>query len=566
MLVLALGQSTLERWLAGWEPRTRQIASGFWFGLNAAFAMVLAVRLGIGALLDVRVVVLMGAMAFAGPVSGGIAMIIALIVRAAIGGGTMLVGLGVIVTSAALGYALVRMRSPERSVVWPLAYGLIGAVAEIAWLLPMTWGDPTGWDKVLAAVREGGPVLVISSMLGFALLSFVISRERERIERERRLSAILDWTPLFIGLLDPDGHVLQANRTALDFVGVTAGEVECKPFWQTVWCSGDPEVGERFRAAVAEAAGGKTARFEVELAGTGGRCRTFEFQLYPVRDNSGRVAMVLPEGRDVTAQKDAEQRLEEAEESLRQAQKMEAVGQLTGGIAHDFNNILTIVGGNLELMRRFSLAEDVRRLVDAALRAVSRGGTLTQHLLAFSRRQHLTPTVVSMNEIAADTGAMLRRILGDSIVVRTELAHDLRLGYFDPHQLETALLNLAINARDAMPDGGTLLLSTGNACFEYAMSDDAPPGDYLRLAVRDTGVGMSQEVLRRAFEPFFTTKPVGRGSGLGLSMVYGFVKQSGGHIELQSIPGRGTIVVIYLPAAQGFESEELADTAATPVI
>jgi len=566
MLVLALGQSTLERWLAGWEPTARQVVSGIWFGVNAALAMLLAVRLGIGALLDVRVVVLMGAMAFAGPVAGVIAMLLAIGVRAGIGGETMPLGLGLIVTAAALGYALVRVRRPERSVLWPLAYGLAGSLAQMAWLLPMTWSDPAGWQKLLATVREGGPVLLTSSMLGFALLSFVISRERERIERERRLGAILDWTPLFIGLLDPQGRVLQANRTALDFVGAKAAEVEGKPIWQTAWCSGDPEVGERFRSAVAQAAGGKTARFEVELAGTGGRCRTFDFQLYPVRDNAGRVAMVLPEGRDITAQKEAEQRLEETEESLRHAQKMEAVGQLTGGIAHDFNNILAIVGGNLELMRRHPLAEEVRRLVDAALRAVSRGGTLTQHLLAFSRRQHLTPTVVSMNEIAADTAAMLRRILGDSIVVRAELAHDLRLGYFDPHQLETALLNLAINARDAMSNGGTLTISTGNACFEYAMSDDAPPGDYLRLAVRDTGSGMSQETLRRAFEPFFTTKPVGRGSGLGLSMVYGFIKQSGGHIELQSIPGRGTIVVIYLPAAQGFEVEEFDDAAATPVI
>jgi len=566
MLVLALGQSTLERWLSSWEPNARQIVSGIWFGVNAAIAMLLAVRLGIGALLDVRVVVLMGAMAFAGPVAGVIAALMALGVRAAIGGDTVLYGLGLIVTAAALGYALLSVRRPERGFAWPLVYGFVGSLGQLVWLLPMVWGDPSGWAKALAAVREGAPVLFISSMLGFALLSFVISRERERIERDRRLGAILDWTPLFIGLLDPDGRVLQANRTALDFVGASASDVEGKPFWQTPWCSGDPEVGERFRSAVAQAAGGKTARFEVELAGTAGRCRTFDFQLYPVRDNAGRVAMVLPEGRDVTQQKEAEQRLTEAEESLRQAQKMEAVGQLTGGIAHDFNNILAIVGGNLELMRRHPLAAEVRRLVDAALRAVSRGGTLTQHLLAFSRRQHLTPTVVSMNEIAGDTAAMLRRILGESIVVRTELAYDLRLGYFDPHQLETALLNLAINARDAMPSGGTLTVSTGNACFEYAMSDDAPPGDYLRLAVRDTGGGMSQEVLRRAFEPFFTTKPVGRGSGLGLSMVYGFIKQSGGHIELQSIPGRGTIVVIHLPAAQGFEVEELAETAATPVI
>ena len=560
LLVLALGQCTLERWLSGWEPKAREIASGIWFGVIAAITMLLAVRIAQVVLLDVRVVVIMGAMAFPGPLAGMIATGMALMVRAAIGGENVVAGLGVIVTAAILGYALVQVRRPGRGVLWSLAFGLIGSIGQLAWLGDMPW------ERALTSLKEGGPLLVASSVLGFCLLSFVITRERERIERERRLSAILDWTPLFIGLLDPEGRVLQANRTALDFGGVGAAEVEGKPFWQTAWCSSDPEVGERFRAAVAQAAAGKTARFEVELAGSGARCRTFDFQLYPIRDNAGRVAMVLPEGRDVTAQKEAELRLEEAEESLRHAQKMEAVGQLTGGIAHDFNNILAIVGGNLELMRRHSLAEEVRRLVDAALRAVSRGGTLTQHLLAFSRKQNLTPTVVSMNEIAADTAAMLRRILGDSIIVRAELAHDLRLGYFDPHQLETALLNLAINARDAMPNGGTLTISTGNACLEYAMSDDAPPGDYLRLVVRDTGSGMSSDVLRRAFEPFFTTKPVGRGSGLGLSMVYGFVMQSGGHIELQSIPGRGTLVVIYLPAAQGFEAEELADRAAAPVI
>ena len=187
-------------------------------------------------------------------------------------------------------------------------------------------------------------------------------------------------------------------------------------------------------------------------------------------------------------------------------------------------------------------------------------------MLFRSRKQHLRPAAVSTNAIVADTAAMLRRILGDRIKVRTDLADDLRLGYFDPHQLETALLNLAINARDAMPEGGTLTISTGNAHSKPGPATDAVRGDHVRITVHDTGTGMSPEVLRRAVEPFFTTKPVGSGSGLGLSMVYGFAKQSGGHIELDSTPGEGTTVALYLPAAQGFETDDVTARLATPAV
>jgi len=456
------------------------------------------------------------------------------------------------------GYLLARWRRADTGVLWPAALGFIGGALQVAWVLAM----PLSVAETL--LRTRAPLLLASFSLGFVLMSVVVGRERERTERERRLTAILDWTPLFIGLLDPKGRVLQVNRAGLEFTEQAEG-ARNQLFWDAARCSGDPTAADRLRAAVQRAAGGVTARFEAELAGSG-RCRLFDFQLYPIRDGAGQVVMLLPEGRDITEQRAAEARLKETEVSLRQAQKMEAVGQLTGGIAHDFNNILAIVGGNLDLMRRTALPEEVRRLVDAARRTVTRAATLTRYLLAFSRKQHLRPAAVSTNAIVADTASMLRRILGDRILVRTDLADDLRLGYYDSHQLETALLNLAINARDAMPEGGTLTIATGNSRSKPGSTDDAVHGDHVRITVHDTGTGMSPDVLGRAVEPFFTTKPVGSGSGLGLSMVYGFAQQSGGHIELESMPGEGTTVTLYLPAAEGFETEDVVARLATPAV
>ena len=558
LLLLGLGQSAIERWLASWRRGAREIVSGCWFGLIAAISILLAVRVAPGILMDVRGVAVMGASALVGPLAGAIAAAIASSVRYWLGGLGVVPGNGTAVSVAIAGYLFARWRRADRGVLWPAALGFVGGVLQIAWVLAM----PLSVAETL--LRTRAPLLLASFTLGFVLLSVVVGRERERTERERRLAAILDWTPLFIGLLDPKGRILQVNRAGLEFTEQAEGTYN-QFFWEAARCGADPTAADRLRAAVQQAAGGVTARFEAELAGIG-RCRLFDFQLYPIRDRAGQVVMLLPEGRDITEQRAAEARLQEAEISLRQAQKMEAVGQLTGGIAHDFNNILAIVSGNLDLMRRHSLPDEVRRLVDAARRAVTRAATLTRYLLAFSRKQHLRPAAVSTNAIVADTAAMLRRILGDRIKVRTDLADDLRLGYFDPHQLETALLNLAINARDAMPEGGTLTISTGNAHSKPGPATDAVRGDHVRITVHDTGTGMSPEVLRRAVEPFFTTKPVGSGSGLGLSMVYGFAKQSGGHIELDSTPGEGTTVALYLPAAQGFETDDVTARLATPAV
>jgi signal transduction histidine kinase/ActR/RegA family two-component response regulator len=246
------------------------------------------------------------------------------------------------------------------------------------------------------------------------------------------------------------------------------------------------------------------------------------------------------------------ERRELAEEALRQAQKMDAVGRLTSGIAHDFNNHLTVISSNIELLKRRvpPANEGLLRLADSAMQGVQRAATLTHRLLAFSRQQPLDPEPLDAGRLVTGMSDLLRRTLGESIAIETVLAGGLWQTRLDANQLENALLNLAVNARDAMPDGGTLTIETANAEINEAYAaarPDARPGQYVVIAIGDTGSGMSPDTVARAFEPFFTTKPLGQASGLGLSMVYGFVRQSGGHVTIESRPAHGSTVRLYLP-------------------
>jgi signal transduction histidine kinase/ActR/RegA family two-component response regulator len=242
------------------------------------------------------------------------------------------------------------------------------------------------------------------------------------------------------------------------------------------------------------------------------------------------------------------------EDQLRQAQKMEAIGQLTGGIAHDFNNVLTAVIGHLEMAEGLINSSDRRtlRLLQAALRAADRGATLTRHLLAFGRRQRLEPKVVDVAALIRGVADILRQTMGPDIRLVTQPKCDLDPAWADPDQLELAILNLALNARDAMPGGGTLVIKAENRQAPCNDSHSVPAcGDYVVVSLSDTGTGMDAETLERAFEPFFTTKEVGRGSGLGLSIVHGFAAQSGGSVQISSSLGRGTTVELWLPSANG---------------
>jgi signal transduction histidine kinase len=239
---------------------------------------------------------------------------------------------------------------------------------------------------------------------------------------------------------------------------------------------------------------------------------------------------------------------ERAESRLIQAQKMEAVGQLTGGIAHDFNNLLTAIIGSLDLLLRRTDEERVARLARNALQAAERGATLTAQLLAFSRRQRLSPTPVDPNDVVTGMADLLGRAIGTHISIDMALADELWRALADPTQLEVMILNLVINARDAMPAGGRIRIETRNVReVPPALAAELNPGEYVALAVSDTGTGMPPDVLARAFEPFFTTKVQGKGTGLGLSQLYGFARQSGGTVRIESEPGQGTIVTIYLP-------------------
>ena len=272
----------------------------------------------------------------------------------------------------------------------------------------------------------------------------------------------------------------------------------------------------------------------------------------PVLDRNGALIGFAKITRDITQRKQVQLDLEQTRAALAQSQKMEAVGQLTGGIAHDFNNMLTAILGSLEMLetRKETFTPTVSRMLRVIRHASERGAELTRRLLAFSRKQALAPVATDLNRLVAGMSDLLRRSIGEAVVIETSLTDGLALAFVDPNQVENALLNLAVNARDAMGLGGTLTIGTGYASLTEAYArrnSEVAAGDYIFIAVSDTGAGMTRDVLEHAFEPFYTTKAADRGTGLGLSQVYGFAKQSGGHVELRSQIGEGTTVTIYFP-------------------
>jgi PAS domain S-box-containing protein len=322
-----------------------------------------------------------------------------------------------------------------------------------------------------------------------------------------------------------------------------------------------PDDGGMTRAQVNKLGSSEaTVKFESRFRHKDGSYRWLSWTGVPDQDHIYAVA------RDVTAEKAAAERLKVTEEALLQSQKMEAVGQLTGGIAHDFNNLLTGIVGSLDLLQtRLSQGrtDNVARYINAAMTSANRAAALTHRLLAFARRQPLIPKSVDANQLVVSLEDLLRRTIGEAIDLAIAAADDLWFTLCDPNQLESALLNLAINARDAMPDGGKLTIATSNARIEGVIADSPAlsPGDYICISVTDTGTGMSVEVAARAFDPFFTTKPIGQGTGLGLSMIYGFARQSDGHVTIDSKLGRGTSVRLYLPRHHGEIAAQFASAA-----
>jgi PAS domain S-box-containing protein len=364
----------------------------------------------------------------------------------------------------------------------------------------------------------------------------------EAFERsESRFRAIFQTSYQYKGIVALDGTLLDANPTSLRGVNASLAEVVGRPFWDTPWFTGTPGMPEKVRTAWERAVNGETVRQEMLLNLPIG-LRYFDFTMRPIRDARGDVVAIVPEAADITARR-------QAEEALRQSQKLEAIGQLTGGIAHDFNNLLTPIVGSFDLLQR-KCHDDPQalRLISSVLQSAERARLLVQRLLAFARRQHLETRAIDLEHLVRGMLDLIERSLGPRIEVRVEMAADLPAACVDPNQLEVALLNLAVNARDAMPEGGAISISAKTADVGSGALGLAE-GRYVRLSVSDDGIGMPPETLARAIEPFFTTKPIGKGTGLGLSMVHGLAAQSGGQLTLESKPGEGTTATLWLPAA-----------------
>ena len=341
-----------------------------------------------------------------------------------------------------------------------------------------------------------------------------------------------------IYMLDPEGRVSNWNAGAAAIKGYSAEEIIGEHF-SRFYTPEDRANGEPARALATALAEGKYENEAWRVRKDGTRFWA-SVVIDPVRDDQGRLIGFAKITRDMTDRRQAQIELDEARAALFQSQKLQALGELTGGIAHDFNNLMTVIRGSADLLKRGNLSEEKqRRYLDAIVETADRAATLTSHLLAFGRRQPLRPQVIDVNVRLDAIGEVLSRTLGSQIEIALDLDPRLWPTEVDAAELETALLNAAFNARDAMPQGGKLTIATSNR--------NTKDGDLIVIALSDSGEGMAKEVLDRVFEPFFTTKPVGKGTGLGLSQIHGFAAQSGGRAEIDSTPGEGTTVRILLP-------------------
>jgi PAS domain S-box-containing protein len=377
-------------------------------------------------------------------------------------------------------------------------------------------------------------------------------------ESESRHRLRFEHSPVPLQTLDGDGVITGISDSWLDWLGYPAAQVIGKPishFWAPQTAAADLIAGQRLLTE------GDVHELEQHFLTNSGAVRVaLVSSRFERHDGGAWIMCVLI---DISARREAEAALRASEERLHQAQKMEAVGQLTGGIAHDFNNMLQGISGCLELMERRigqGRLDDAVHYIHAARQSVDRAAGLTHRMLAFARRQALEPQPVAVGSLVGDMAELIRHTVGPGVNVRLVLGHPTWPALCDPNQLESALLNLAINGRDAMGEAGTLSIATSDRVLTQAdltEQDEASPGEYVEISVSDTGSGMTPQVVARVFEPFFTTKPPGQGTGLGLSQLYGFVRQSGGLVRIASTPGQGTTVRIFLPRHQGAHSGKL---------
>ena len=393
-----------------------------------------------------------------------------------------------------------------------------------------------------------------------ALAALAATLERQVEERTRERDRTWQNSQDLLAIVDADGIFRAVNPAWTTILGWAPEEVVGRHHL----AFSHPEDQPGSAAALRQALSGPLRQYDNRVRHKDG---SYRWLSWVATSEGGRV---YASGRHITAEHEARSALENAQDQLRQSQKMEAVGQLTGGLAHDFNNLLTAISGSLELIQiRVSQGRtgELDRYVNMARQGTKRAAALTHRLLAFSRRQTLDPRPTNVNRLIAGLSDLLHRSVGPTVEIEIVGADGLWTTLVDPNQLENALLNLCINARDAMPEGGRITIETANAAVDEAEAGeiDLPPGQYVALCVTDTGTGMDAETIERAFDPFFTTKPLGEGTGLGLSMIYGFVRQSGGQVRITSRLGQGTTMRLYLPRTAAEEARDEAGHRAIPV-
>ncbi len=544
---LALFQSFVTRYWPNNE-KIGQVSSGLLFGVICVIGMMVPLQFAPGVIVDSRSIIISMAALFGGPITAIIAAVISGSYRLWLGGAGTGVGVGIIISAVILGLGFRYAKRKKLIHEGALLFLLVGFTVHIVSLFWIFLLPTEALDKFLTFRF---PAYVAIYSLGTLIFGLLLKDgvDRIRVEialktSERHSRAIFDQTFQFIGLMNTDGRLIEANRTSLKYAGIAFEDVDGKFFWDTPWWSHSQKEQAKLKEAVERAIKGELVRFETTHPDPDGNIIYVDFSLKPVFGDDGSVELLIPEGRDISLRKNLA-------EQLRQSQKIEAVGQLSGGVSHHFNNLLAIILGHAEVLgHKLERDPQGKRHVDALIEAVTRSSTLTHRMLSFSRQQALFPKITDLPALLEDQTELLNEFVGDRVTLTFVSTTKIWPVTIDTTQFSSALKSLVSNACQAMQSDGLITINVSNQTLGEAYTsnhEDVLPGDYVKLVIGDNGRGMTTDMLEKAFEPFFSTRDVGKGSGLGLSMVYGFIKQSCGHITISSQPNTGTEVSLYIP-------------------